>query len=171
MKLKKLWDISTFLVGNVFLNFSDVITDAMTAYALCKHIILIFTTSPSHTLNVNHILIVNVAAEIHAAWAMLTIFWMFAPFLLHLTVIVSKRKDDWKTGLKEAFQHFPLVVPVTNTFSTLELCKVEYADSMPVSSLTKIEKIKKEAGKLTQTESFMVSNISLMFVRLQLKTK
>ena len=34
---KKFLDISMFLVSNVILNFSDVISDAITAFFLCMH--------------------------------------------------------------------------------------------------------------------------------------
>ena len=43
MKLKKVWDIFLFLIPNVIINSVDVITDIMTAYALCKYIIMVDT--------------------------------------------------------------------------------------------------------------------------------
>jgi hypothetical protein len=85
---------------------------------------------------------------------MLTILWMFSLFILDLIIILSRRRYDWKTGLRESFLHFPLVVPLKNTISTWELCQIEILD-LPVTSLNHIERIKMEAGKLSQNEAFL----------------
>jgi hypothetical protein len=95
---------------------------------------------------------------IHPAWALATIFWMFAPFLLHFAVIFLGSKNNWKESLKKSFRHFPLVIPLTNTRHTYKLYEVEYSDPMPIRSVTLIENLKMTAGKLTLTEAFMVSN-------------
>ena len=147
MKLKKVWDIFLFLVSNVIINFTDTITDITTAYFLCKFNILIYNRSNTY-----------ITDGIHVYWAWLTIFWIFAPFLLHLSIILLKRKGDRKKCLKEAFLHFPLVIPLQNSRAAYHLYLVKYSDPMPVSSLTKIEKIKMVAGKLSQGEAFMVSH-------------
>ena len=92
----------------------------------------------------------------HTYWAMLTILWMFAPFLLHFTVIFLDSKKDWKLGLKKSLRHLPLVIPLGNTYRTYQLYEVEYSDPMSIKSVTLIEKLKMAAGQLTLTEAFMV---------------
>ena len=147
MKLRKLLTLLVFFVTNVILNFVDVITDGMTASALCKFIIFSFS---------KYLMIYNFLDEHHAYWSMLTIFWIFAPFLFHLSIILFK-PDDWKTGLKEALGHFPLIVPLKNSYAWFKISQVKYSDAMPVGALREIEIIKMSAGKLTQTEAFIVS--------------
>jgi hypothetical protein len=90
-------------------------------------------------------------------WSSLTIIWVFAPFLFHLASIFLKPVRDWKHGLKEALSHFPLVVALLNSYATFKLSQIKYSDSMPVGLLREIEEIKMKAGKLTQTEAFIVS--------------
>ena len=94
-------------------------------------------------------------------WALLTVLWMFAPFLLHFLVIFleAKSRKNWREGLKNAFRHLPLVIPLTNTYYTYKMYQVEYSDPMPISSVTLLEELKMVAGKLTLTEAFMVGNI------------
>ena len=92
---------------------------------------------------------------IHSYWTGLTVFWIFAPFILHLFIIIFKRQD-WKNALKQAFLHFPLAIPLRNCWAAYKLSKVDYSDPMPVSSITDIEEIKKVAGNLTQGEAFLV---------------
>ena len=58
----------------------------------------------------------------------------------------------------EAFVHFPLVVPVRNTYHTYQMYEIEYSDPMSSKSLDLIEKIKMVGGKLTMTEAFTVRN-------------
>ena len=87
---------------------------------------------------------------------------MFAPFLLHFLVIfleALKSRGKWIEGLKKAFKHLPLVIPLTNTKYLYKMYKVEYSDPMPISSVTRIEELKMMAGTLTLTEAFMVGNI------------
>ena len=102
------------------------------------------------------------AAGIHVYWAWLTILWIFGPFLLHLPIILLKQKGDRKSCLKEAFRHFPLVIPLQNSRAAYDLYQVKYSESMSVSSLTKIENIKMVAGKLSQGEAFMVSHQKIL---------
>ena len=147
MKFKKVCDIFLFLVSNVIINFTDTITDVITAYALCKLKFLVCNSINKY-----------ITDGIHVYWALLTIFWIFAPFFLHLSIILLKQKADRKKCLKEAFLHFPLVIPVQNSRAAYALYQVKYSDSMPISSLTKIENIKMVAGKLSQGEAFMVSH-------------
>ena len=40
MKVKKVWDLSVFFLTNVVLNGGDIISDGLTAYALCKQYFL-----------------------------------------------------------------------------------------------------------------------------------
>ena len=40
LKLKKVWDLSVFFLTNVVLNGGDIISDGLTAYALCKQYFL-----------------------------------------------------------------------------------------------------------------------------------
>ena len=96
---------------------------------------------------------------------------MFSPLLLHFIVIFLDSKDNWKVGLKNSLRHFPLVIPLTNTYHTYQLYEVEYADKMPIRSLTIIENLKMVAGKLTLTEAFMVRNkLSFKIAVLSLST-
>ena len=115
----------------------------------------------------------NISGGIHPYFSALTILWMFTPFLLEISkwvvLIFLKKGDNWKEGLREAFVHFPLVVPLVNTGRTYRLCFIEYADPMSSVSLDEIEKIKMVAGKLTTTEAFTVrNNHSLICSSLQL---
>ena len=68
-------------------------------------------------------------------------------------------KRDWKKGVQTAFFHLPLVIPIKNTVATFRFIGIEYNDPMPASSLARIEHLKMVAGKLSQTEAFMVSAI------------
>jgi hypothetical protein len=40
VKVKKVWDLSVFFLTNVVLNGGDIISDGLTAYALCKQYFL-----------------------------------------------------------------------------------------------------------------------------------
>ena len=40
VKLKKVWDLLVFFLTNVVLNGGDIISDGLTAYALCKQYFL-----------------------------------------------------------------------------------------------------------------------------------
>ena len=82
---------------------------------------------------------------------------MFAPFLMHFALIFLDSKGDWKGGLKTAFLHFPLLIPIMNTYYTYKFNEIEYDDPMSSVSLTKLEILRTVAGKLSQTEAFMVS--------------
>ena len=75
---------------------------------------------------------------------------------MHFAIIFLDRKGDWKGGLKAAFLHFPLVIPIMNTYYAYKIFEIEYEDPMSSFSLTKIENLKMVAGKLSQTEAFMV---------------
>ena len=87
---------------------------------------------------------------------------MFSPFFLNLLIIFLKQRKNQKFGLKESFLHFPLCVPVKNSFLMHKLYKVKYSDSMPVASMKEVEEIKMEAGKLSQTEAFMVRHLTII---------
>ena len=102
----------------------------------------------------------HVSGAIHPNWACLTILWMFAPFLMHVLVIFLDKKRDFRGGLKKAFVHFPLVIPITNTYYTVKFGEIKYEDPMPAISLAKLEKLRMKAGKLSLTEAFMVSVVS-----------
>ena len=93
----------------------------------------------------------------------MTILWMFGPFLMHLTVIFLDGKKDWKVGLKEAFVHFPLVIPLTNSYHAYQMYGIEYTDPMTILSLTLIEDIKMVSGKLTLVEAFLVRNKHIFY--------
>ena len=71
----------------------------------------------------------------------MTILCMFGPFLMHLAIILLDRKKDCKVGLKEAFVHFPLVIPLTNSYLAYQMYGIEYSDPMTILSLTMIEDI------------------------------
>ena len=89
-------------------------------------------------------------------WAIQTIFWMMAPFLVELTLIALQKRNQKKEGLKAALKHLPLVIPLVNMRHLMSLARVEYADPMPSTSQAKIENIRMEAGKPALTEGFMV---------------
>eukprot|EP00090_Calanus_glacialis_P039897 TRINITY_DN69484_c0_g1_i1.p1 TRINITY_DN69484_c0_g1~~TRINITY_DN69484_c0_g1_i1.p1 ORF type:complete len:291 (-),score=44.13 TRINITY_DN69484_c0_g1_i1:28-900(-) len=135
MLLLKLKDILMFFVMNVALNSADLVSDGLTAYALWA---------------------------IHPTWAWMTILWMFAPFLLHFLVIFLDKKRDWKGGARKAFIHFPLAIPITNTYHTYKFAEIKYEDPMPAISLTKLEALRMKAGKLSLTEAFMESGPQLL---------
>ena len=71
-----------------------------------------------------------------------------------------KKKDNWREGLKEAFVHFPLVVPVLNTKLTYQLCLIKYAEPMSSVSLDQIEKIRMGAGMKIMREAFAVRSMN-----------
>ena len=52
----------------------------------------------------------------HPYWALLTLFWIFNPFLVHLCKFVAiyfnTRQADWKN----LFLHFPFVIPLNNCY-------------------------------------------------------
>jgi hypothetical protein len=86
---------------------------------------------------------------------------MFAPFFFNLLIILLKQRKNQKFGLKESFFHFPLCVPVKNSLLLHKLYKLYKVDSMPVALLKAVEEIKMEAGKLSQTEAFMVRHLTI----------
>ena len=89
---------------------------------------------------------------------------MFTPFLVKVALIFLQKRDNWKEGLREAFLHFPLVIPMKNSYHTYQLYTVKYSDPMSISSLTNIENLKMVAGKLTLIEAFLVRNNHILVV-------
>ena len=146
MTAKKVLDLSVFVVSNVIINLVDVVTDGITAYALCEKKI----KYPQLRM-----LTFYFAGGIHVYWSGLTIFWIFVPFILHFSIIIFRQYDRQK-AIREVFLHFPLGIPIKNAHAAYQLYKVEYTTPMPVASIKKIEEIKMAAGNLTQGEAFMV---------------
>ena len=81
---------------------------------------------------------------------------MFNPFIIEVILIFLKNRENKKEALQEACLHFPLVVPLVNTWRTYQLMKIKYSDPMSIRSLTEIEAIKMVAGNLILKEAFMV---------------
>ena len=67
-----------------------------------------------------------ISGLLHPHWASLTVFWIFAPFVFHLVLIMlqPEYREDWRKGIKKAFQHLPMVIPVTNLYHAYQLYKV-----------------------------------------------
>jgi hypothetical protein len=87
-------------------------------------------------------------------WAIQTIFWMMAPFLVELTLFFLQKCNE--KGFRAAFKHLPLVMPLVNTRHLYMLNKVKYADPMDSADQIRIEEIRMEAGEPALTEGFMV---------------
>jgi hypothetical protein len=58
-----------------------------------------------------------------------------------------------------AFLNFPLIIPIKNTYYTFQFSEIKYEDPMSSLTLTRLEQLREVAGKLSQTEAFMVSRL------------
>ena len=127
--LRKLTDLIIFTTSNIILNGSDVILDGLTAWSLssCNH----------------------------PVFAGITMLWIFTPFLYSLPSIIATlsfggqlvTKKTFKNGVKNAWIHLPLVIPVKNIYHAYELYQMDYSGQMTVANRNKIEKIYKEGKK------------------------
>merc|ERR1719319_476711 len=116
-------------------------------------------------LNVN-----DLYQKSNPAWATISLFWVFVPFLLKLSSLFVKVyrqcKSDLepqKKGFKHALAHtlifFPFFLPLLNTILSIKLTMIKVADS---ANGNQIEKIKKIAALASLYESFFESGPQLL---------
>ena len=98
----------------------------------------------------------------HPYWALLTLFWIFNPFLVHLCKFVAiyfnTRQADWKN----LFLHFPFVIPLNNCYHAYQLHKLNFGEQKRNSEnseeiqlkWTKAEEIQRKVAKASLSESY-----------------
>ena len=95
------------------------------------------------------------------AWSILTIVWICCPFMMHLYIMCFDRSCfdgscNFKLGLKKRLVTSALVILIKNTYNAYRLYKIKYEDTISTNSLTQIEAIKMESGKLALMQAFLV---------------
>ena len=91
----------------------------------------------------------------HPNWALLTLFWIFNPFLIHLCkflfILANERKVEW-WGL---FVHFPFVLPLRNCYLAFELYKLRFGMSdFNSKDWERVESIQTEVARSSLTECY-----------------
>ena len=60
----------------------------------------------------------------HPKWAVLTISWVFTPFVIHVGKFFYELATTKKAGWFELFIHVPFVQPLRNLYLARKLCKL-----------------------------------------------
>lgn len=146
MKLKKIWDISVFVVSNVLVNSLYFCLPGTTCCGCCT-----FWLNKQMQIQICHCI----------AWSILTIVWICCPFMMHLYIMCFDRSCfdgscNFKLGLKKRLVTSALVILIKNTYNAYRLYKIKYEDTISTNSLTQIEAIKMESGKLALMQAFLV---------------
>ena len=153
-----MFKIAQFFFFNSVLPFTDVFTDGVTFKDLLDND--------------------------HLNWAYTTFYFMWNPFILHVTAFfynliqacwnyveadfedsaaaaegwtapLDRRFPRWKAELKETFLHIPFLLPVKNAINTYRLYQMGFGmKHFDQKNWRKVEKIQKEAGVKGMHESF-----------------
>jgi hypothetical protein len=81
--------------------------------------------------------------------------------MMHLYIMCFDRSCfdgscNFKLGLKKRLVTSALVILIKNTYNAYRLYKIKYEDTISTNSLTQIEAIKMESGKLALMQAFLV---------------
>ena len=71
-------------------------------------------------------LALNDSDHYHPKWAILTIYWVFNPFLFHLGKFFYELATTRKAGWFELFIHVPFVQPLRNLYLARKLFKLRF---------------------------------------------
>ena len=113
-----------FFLINCVMNLADMVTDSLNF----------------HFLWTNH----------QPHWALLTLFWMFTPFFLHLIIFVRNRRS---ASFVTVLIHLPFVIPFRNMYLFVKLCEIGYPYHEFEHSKD-VEEILSEVGLASFYESF-----------------
>ena len=98
----------------------------------------------------------------HPYWALLTLFWIFNPFLVHLCKFVAilflTKEADWKN----LCIHIPFVIPLNNCYYAYQLHKLNFGERGEAgekaeeiqSKWTEAEEIQRKVAKASLSESY-----------------
>ena len=99
----------------------------------------------------------------HPYWALLTLFWIFNPFLVHLCKFVAIYFNTRQTEWKNLFLHFPFVIPLKNCYHAYHLYKLNFGENKTYVNeraeeiqlkWTEAEEIQREVAKASLSESY-----------------
>ena len=139
---KRWWKRPLFLLMNCLVNLVDMISDLVTFVYLWD-------------FNQPH-------------WALLTLFWMFAPFLLHLAIYLVKvcnkmfvaagwsgwgTKHSKEAKFKEVLIHLPFVTPIRNFGIFVKLCNLGYPYHKDEHS-EEVEALQTDVARVSLYENF-----------------
>ena len=138
------WKRPLFLLMNCVVNLADMVTDSLTFIYLWHH-------------NQPH-------------WALITLFWMFTPFLLHLALYLVKvlNLNEWliaagwsgkmtkysnEANFKSVLIHLPFVTPIRSLVIFVRLCKLGYPYHKEENS-KEVEALQTDVAKISLYENF-----------------
>ena len=140
----KVWKRLLFLLMNCLVNLVDMITDSLT-------FVYLWDFEQPH-------------------WALITLFWMFVPFFLHLTLYLVKvfnvnkffvargwsgwaPEDSKEAEFRPVLIHLPFVTPIRNLNIFVKLCKLGYPYHTEEDS-EEVEALQTEVAKVSLYENF-----------------
>ena len=142
------WKRPLFLLMNCLVNMADMITDSLTVVYLWDFE--------------------------HPHWALITLFWMFVPFFLHLTLYLIKvfnyykfftlpgglakwsgwsSKDSKETEFRPVLIHLPFVTPIRNLNIFVKLCRLGYPYHTEEHS-KEVEALQTDVARVSLYENF-----------------
>ena len=94
--------------------------------------------------------------EDHPAWAALTLFWIWVPFLIHLMKFFYQLYTDPRDGdFKDVLCHIPLVHPLYNGYLAYKLNKMRFGyKDFDFKKWPEVEAVQRDIAKAGLSENF-----------------
>ena len=94
--------------------------------------------------------------EDQTSWAMMSFFWVWVPFLIHLIKFLFQLCTDYKNAdYMDVVYHIPLVHPFRNAFLVYKLHKMRFGyNDFDYKNWPEVEAIQHEIAKSSLSENF-----------------